>query len=103
VAEWLGRALQKLVQRFESAQRLFKEHQSEMVDAFFVCSSADENRAVRNQRFTRGLCGMYVGMSNPLNASSKSIDQQWLMLFLFAVVGVRTARFEIIKQPPSKS
>ena len=30
VAEWLGRALQKLVQRFESAQRL-KQKQLKMV------------------------------------------------------------------------
>jgi hypothetical protein len=66
-----------------------------MVDAFFVCSYVDENRAVRNRRFTRGLCGKDVGMSNPLNASSKSINQKWLMLFLFAVMWMRTARFEI--------
>jgi hypothetical protein len=69
-----------------------------MVDALFVCSSADENRAVRNQRFTRGLCGMHVGMSNPLNASSKSINQQWLMFFLFVLISKRTAAQIISEQ-----
>jgi hypothetical protein len=52
-----------------------------MVDAFFVCTKADENRAVRNRRFMRGLCGMAAGMSNPLNASNRKHQSEMFDAF----------------------
>ncbi len=49
VAEWLGSALQKLLQRFESARYLSKKSRSLLAGFFF------ENGAVIT-RFTAGRC-----------------------------------------------
>ena len=86
MAEWLGRGLQNLVQRFESASDLTASLKR---GAFFIAYSPDGYllvyfRTICDDCGTSSMTTHIVRRSNPLQTSKKALQN--VVLFLFCAV-----------------